>query len=334
MKFKIKYADKIVGIFTIIGLLSISVLLIFMGINQRWFATNYYYNTKFLSADGIKVGMPIKYKGFQIGQIDKIRLSKTNEVEVDFYIYGEYIDVITPNTIIQKSVSPIGLGSDILIHPGLPAEEHIPENSFILSYNLPEAKALIDSGAVVIAQGDSTITNIINQINPVLSNLTFLLDSINKTLKGEGDIPAGKIIKNVEGITADLDVILSQMSGRIEKLLTDIQNMAENLSKVSTNLSDPNNSVTAITTDNREIYNQIDEILKNLNNTMTELNNFAIYINESTPQLTGILEEGRGALKEGTAVMEGLKNNPLLRKGITQQKEQTDTQYNRREEEF
>ncbi|MCL2706424.1 MAG: MlaD family protein [Spirochaetaceae bacterium] len=323
MKFKIKYADKIVGIFIIIGFLSISVFLIFIGINQRWFSKNYYYNTKFLTADGLKVGMPIKYKGFQIGIIDKVRLGKENDVEVDFYLYGEYIDIIVPNTIIQKITSPIGLGSDIIIHPGPSSAEHIPENSYIPSFNMPEAKALIEAGLVDISGGD----NIIDQLTPVISNLTLLLESLDKTLKGEADISAGLIVKNFEGITTEI-------ADNIKNIFKDVENIIKNISTLSNDIADPNNSIAAITKDDSEIYRQIDEILINLNNTIAELNDFINYLNNSTPQITGVLEESRGALKEGTAVMEGLKNNPLLKKGITQQKEQEGTQFSIREEIF
>ena len=323
MKFKIKYADKIVGIFIIIALLSISVFLIFMGINQRWFAANYSYNTKFLSADGLKVGMPIKYKGFQIGLIKKVRLGKENNVEVDFYIYGEYIDVITPNTIIQKTTSPIGLGSDIIIHPGPPSTEHIPENSYIPSFNMPEAKTLIEAGLVYIETGEG----LLDQLGPVVTNFNNFLDSLNKTLKGDETISTGKIIKNTEEMT-------TEFAGSIEKIVKDIAGITKNINILSANIANPNNSITALTKDNGKLYEQIDEIIFNLNKTMAELSEFTAYINMSKPQITGILEESRGALKEGTAVMEGLKNNPLLKKGITQQKEQEGTQYSIREEDF
>ena len=319
MKFKIKYADKIVGIFTIIGVLFISLLLVFMGINQRWFAKNYYYTTRFLSADGIRPGMPIKYRGFQIGQINRVSLNKNNEVEVDLFIFGEYIEIITPNTIIQKIVSPIGLGSDILIHPGPPTGGHIPENSFIPSLNLPEARALIEAGFVDIPV-DTTITNIIEQVS-------HFLDSLDRVVKGEETISTGKIVKNFEEITSDIATVFSQTSEEIEGIIKD-------LNIILNNLSDPNNSITAITSDNRELYDNIDGILTNLNNITKELNSFANFMNRSTPQVTGVLEESRGALREGTAVMEGLKNNPLLRGGITQQKEQESSQFSIRQEEF
>lgn len=351
MKFKIKYADQVVGIFVILAIISVSVLLIFMGINQRWFSKNYYYNTRFLSADGLKVGMAIKLKGFQIGQIDKISLSSRNEVEAVFYIYSEYIDKILPNTIIQKTTNPVGIGSDLLIHPGKGAGEPLPEFSFIPSYNLPEARELINSGAVDIPQGDSTVTRIINQIDPLLFKINLLLDTItelsstvNKTIIGEDKGPAGKIVKNVEGITSELNKILSETSKQIADLLSNLNNMSGNFSLMSDHLADPtgiipklmgpDGSAAAILNDDRQLYYQLTSILENLDRTMIELNNFTAYLNQSTPQITGILEESRGALKEGTAVLEGLKNNPLLRKGITQQRVQADTLQSTREEDF
>jgi len=351
MKFKIKYADQIVGIFVILAFVSVSVLLIFMGINQRWFSKNYYYHTRFLSADGLKIGMAIKLKGFQIGQIDTINLSSKNEVEAEFYIYSEYIDKILPNTIIQKTTSPVGIGGDLLIHPGKGTGTALPEYSFIPSYNLPEARALIESGVVDIPQGDDTITRIIGQIDPLLFKVNLLLDTItslsstiNSTLKGDDKGPSGQILRNVEGITAELNVILAETSGQIEGLLNNLDNMSGNFSKMSDHLADPtglipkllgpDGSAAALLNDDMKLYDQIYGILENLNKTTNELNKFTIYLNQSSPQLSGILEESRSALKEGTAVLEGLKNNPLLRKGITQQHEQPDTLQSRREEDF
>lgn len=351
MKFKIRYADQIVGVFILIAVVSISLLLIFMGINQRWFAKNYYFNTRFLSADGLKVGMAIKLKGFQIGQINKIKLSNNNEVEVDFYIYSEYIDKIVPSTIIQKTTSPVGLGSDILIHPGIAGGDHLPEFSFIPSFNLPEARSLIAAGAVAIPQVDNTITRIINEIDPLLFKINLLLDTItqlsqtvNVALKGEDSGPTGKIITNVAGITEELNIILAETSERIAVLLDNFQYISGNLSSMSDHISDPtgivpkllgpDGSAAAFLDDDQALYRQISSIIESLNKTMIEVNKFTVYLNSSTPQLTGIFEESRGALREGTAVLEGLKNNPLLRKGITQQKDQQDTIRSSRQEDF
>ncbi|MCL2293609.1 MAG: MlaD family protein [Spirochaetes bacterium] len=304
MKFKIRYADKIVGIFTITGILCIALLLIFMGINQRWFAKNYHFYTRFLSADGLRAGLPVKYRGFQIGQIRRVRLID-NQVIADFYIYDIYINIITPNTIIQKIVSPIGLGgSDIIIHPGPPSPEHIPENSFIPSFNIPEGRALIEAGLVDVSQAGNAI---IDEAAAAISELTVLLNSINRTLEGEESISSGMIVRNIESLTTTL----SQASSDIEGIIRNINVLSDDIAN-----------------------SHIDELLANLNQILIEVSDFTNFLNRSTPQLTGVLEEGRGALREGTAVMEGLRNNPLLRRGITQQREQVGTQHSLRREEF
>ncbi len=42
MKFKIKFADQIVGLFIIIALVLFGTIVIMLGINQRWFSKNYH----------------------------------------------------------------------------------------------------------------------------------------------------------------------------------------------------------------------------------------------------------------------------------------------------
>ncbi len=47
MKFKIRFADQIVGLFLLVGVLGVAAILILIGINQRWFAKNYYFTSRF-----------------------------------------------------------------------------------------------------------------------------------------------------------------------------------------------------------------------------------------------------------------------------------------------
>ena len=351
MKFKIQFADQIVGLFTILAVLCISVLLIFMGINQRWFSKNYYFNTRFLSAERLKIGMPIKLKGFEIGQINKIRLSEENQVDVEFYIYKEYYEKIKPNSIIRHLVSPIGLGSDLVFYPGKYTGNPLEERSFIPSYNLKEAQSLIRENAVDIPQGDDTVSRIIYQLDPILANINMLIESfttlsnsMNTAVKGELEGPVGTTIDNIASITTNLKIIISETTNRIKTLLDNIVNITGNVGTLTSNISDPeglipilmgeDGSAAALFTDNKELYNNINDILVNLNKMTDELNKFTVYLNQSTPQITGVLEESRGALKEGKNVLEGLKNNPLLRGGITEIKNQEDTFYNQRDEDF
>ena len=49
---------------------------------------------------------------------------------------------------------------------------------------------------------------------------------------------------------------------------------------------------------------------------MEELHEAMRFMNESTPEITVLMDETTSALTEGEKVMQGLKNNPLLRGGI------------------
>jgi phospholipid/cholesterol/gamma-HCH transport system substrate-binding protein len=106
MRFRIRFADKIVGIFILLAILGVAAALILLGLNQRWFARNYAYWSRFASAEGLSAGMPIKLKGFEIGRVDEIRLGRDNLVEMEFHVYDTYHDKVMPGSVLEKASSP------------------------------------------------------------------------------------------------------------------------------------------------------------------------------------------------------------------------------------
>ena len=94
MKFKIKYADQIVGLFIIVALAMLAVIVILVGVNQRWFAKDYSFWTVFSSANGVSPGTAIVMNGFTVGKIDKISLNDDNKVDVYFHIYDTYYNLV------------------------------------------------------------------------------------------------------------------------------------------------------------------------------------------------------------------------------------------------
>jgi len=142
MKFKIKYADQIVGLFVVIALVLFGTIIIMLGVNQRWFSKNYRFKTIFSSASSIAPGTGIFMKGFQVGKIDKIELNGNNMVDVDFNIYDTYYPKVLEYSLLELSVSPIGLGSQLLFHPGL-GTRLMEEGAFMYTADSPEGKAII-----------------------------------------------------------------------------------------------------------------------------------------------------------------------------------------------
>ena len=93
--------------------------------------------------------------------------------------------------------------------------------------------------------------------------------------------------------------------------------------------------------DDNRLYDQITAIIADvedsiasLRGSIAEVQEFTAYLNTTQPQISGLLEEGRQTLDTGQDVLEGLRNNPLLRGGIPEEQEQQTTFQGIRDEEF
>ncbi len=112
MRFAVKHADKIVGFFVLLAVLGLVVVIIFLGANQHWYTRNIPFYTVFGSAKGLVRGMPITYKGFEIGKVSSIDLDENDTVVVQFYVYDTYYPKVTLRSVIELASNP--LGSSIL----------------------------------------------------------------------------------------------------------------------------------------------------------------------------------------------------------------------------
>ena len=79
---------------------------------------------------------------------------------VSFYVLDEYIDRVSEGSIVELSVSPIGLGSSFIFYPGN-SSKIIDDDSYIPEKATAEAKELIKDGKVV---GVFTLTDLVNAI--------------------------------------------------------------------------------------------------------------------------------------------------------------------------
>src|SRR5574344_1845569 len=141
MKFKIKYADKIVGFFSIAVFAALIVLVFSIGSKQNWFEKKYHFRTQFDTASNISAEMAWQYKGFTIGKISKVEL-KDDQVWADGYILGKYREYATYGSLVELVVSPIGLGTQFVFHPGN-ASTPLEENSVVYRTDSVEGKKYI-----------------------------------------------------------------------------------------------------------------------------------------------------------------------------------------------
>ena len=348
MKFRLRFAEQITGLFVLGAIALVAVVLIFIGINKRWYIDDPEFFSKFNSAEGLNRSMPIRFKGFQVGRVDNMKLLDDDTVEVWFTIYREYHTRIKENTVIELATNPFNLGGGLLLHPGKYVTAPIPSGSYIPSLDFPDGIKLVKDGLVETKSSDEiskmmgSVGEILTQINEeTLPSVNKLLRDVDAIATGTDTGPMGNVVKNVEDITREAADIMAEIALRSNELVGAITDMSESLTG---ELSDPaglvkklfadDSSVAFLLDDKMAIYSQIDSILNGIDDSIQQVNGITKYINDTTPQLTGLIEETRATLGQGKEVLEGLKNNPILRGGISEVKEQPGTLRGYRDEDF
>lgn len=358
MKFRIKFAQQVVGTFILLALVLLAVTLILMGVNQRWFAKNYSFHSKFQSAEGLSLGMSIKLRGFEIGKLSRIELTEGNRVIVNLDIYDTYYPKVKPNSVLELVSSPIGIGGGLVFLPGKNTEPPMKEFEYIPSTDSPEGKELVDKGLVDKLPGNEAITGIINQVEPLLKDVhttvlgvNQLLAQVNSALEGtSGKLAPGMVgqlqtlLGGINSTIMNVNETIVMAAGHTDQILANVGSISTDIARVTADIEDskglipklldPKGSMATLLDDNNAIYNQIQGLLRQLNDTLKEVNTFTRFINKQSPQITGIMEESKQAIKQTQDVLEGLSNNPLLKGGITERKAQGDTFRAFREEDF
>ena len=348
MKFRIRYAEQITGVFILIAIAMSAVVLVYMGINQRWFEQDPVFFSKFKSAEALKVGTSITFKGFQIGQVDSLKLLDDDTVEVRFRIFNKYHSKVKENSVLQLTTYPFGIGGGLLFHPGNNDKGPLPEGSFVPSLDFSLGQEIVKKGLVKTIEKDqlgqymSSVSDILAQVEGIANQINQeTLPLVNGILEGKDPGPIGAALANVEAVSGEALAMTRDLSLKTSAILSNIQELSSNLNK---NLSDPaamvksfiaeDGSIGMMLDDQGLLFKRIDDILIGINGTLNEINSFAGYLNETTPELSGLLEESRKALSESKDVLEGIKNNPLIRGGISGKKEQPTTFQSYRDEDF
>lgn len=357
MKFRIKHADRIVGLFIVVAAFLLCVGVVALGANQRWFAKNYRFETKVGSASGLSNGMPILMKGFQVGKIRRLRLNDQNEVDVAFVIYDTYYGKARENSLLELVTSPIGLGSQLLFHPGK-AASLMKEGSFVPMADSDEGQRLIDEGLVDIPPKDDTVTRLLANVNPLLENLNKTVVTLNRTLTevnralaGQSAGPLGQVVAGAADTVSNIDELVAGVKDQAQSLVSKANDLADSLTRISGNLEatseamrdptglvprllDPKGSIKTILDDKNAMYNSLMSSLAATQESLANIKAMTASLNAQMPTVAAALAETQETLRQAQDVLVGLKNNPILKGGIPERKEQTQLYQSLRDGEF
>jgi len=350
MKFRIRHADRIVGAFVLVAAAALCGSIILVGANQRWFARDYRFETRFASAAGVAPGTAIYMKGFQIGKIQRITLNEGNEVDATFVVYDDYYPKARKDSVLELVTSPIGLGTQLLFHPGK-AEEVLAEGSFVPLAGSEEGRFLIEEGLVEIPPKDDTITRLLAGINPLIEDLDKTVVTVNRTLTevnralaGQSSGPAGRIVNDAAKAVATAESYVDTLMAQVSDLLKSANAVADNAAAMSAELRDPTGlvprlldakgSVKTLLDDKNVLFDRLTSSLAETEKTLKNVQGITQELRAQMPSIGVAIDEGRTAIKQAQDVLEGLKNNPLLRGGVPERREQQPLYQSLREGEF
>lgn len=346
MKFHIRHAEKVAGLFVIVAALALCGVVFFLGANQRWFGRDYRYTATFDTASGLSVGMSINLKGFKLGTITKLRLSPGNKVEAELVIFDTYIEKVKAGSILELVTSPIGLGTSLLLHPGH-GPGSIAEGSSIPLLGSPEGQALVEAGLVEVPPRDDSVTSIISSVGPLLENANKAVVSLNKTLmeanlalSGKSTGPLGRTLENTAVATAKLGPVmdravvledsLAAIAGNLETLTSAMRDPTGLIPR----LLDPKGSVKTILDDQNALYDSIMASVKGVQASIKSVQAMTASLNAQMPSVAEAIQDAQATIKKAQDVLDGLRNNPLLKGGIPKAAEQTQLYQSMREGEF
>jgi phospholipid/cholesterol/gamma-HCH transport system substrate-binding protein len=333
MKFKIRYADQIVGILTIIAIIMLIFVIFMLGSKQRWFARDYNFHSTFETASGINVGMPLQYKGFTIGKIKSIILDEENRVKVAFYIYDTYYSRAKEGSLIELIVNPIGLGNQFVFHPGN-GTALIAEDSAIPRTDTPEGIAMIEAGMVTVAKRDDTISNLIAQVNPLLTNINDTLSQVNGAFRGTGKGPLAETMSGVATTMTNVSGMTDPTTGSLPAILADVQRITANMEALTEALKDPSGLIPTLLDPDGTMFDSIENSLKAVEGTLVNVEDSSAMMKTQMPQIARMIEDLRIALVKGQDVLEALRNNPILKNGVSEHVQSDSSGTNSRNIEF
>ncbi|MDR1030389.1 MAG: MlaD family protein [Treponema sp.] len=324
MKFRIRFADQIVGVLIIVALFSLLFILFMLGKSQRWFAKDYSYTTYFDTAAGLSGNMPVQYKGFTIGNVKSYRLTPDDRVEVVFFIYEAYIDRVRTGSLVDINVSLIGLGSQFQFHPGL-GQEQLAEGELVPSVQSPEGKQLIKRGLAALPVQDDRITLLINRTTVLLEDTDRVIRLVGDALQGTDTSSLGRTFRNLETTIAqvqglsgtvnqDLDAVLTEVRG----ILGELHPIIANVDTLSHKVLEPEGLVSRVL-DTQEADSVYSSLVSSLRSVSRILGNLDKTSDLLPREAAGIVMEVRTSLKTLEDVLVALTNNPLLKRGIPTQ---------------
>jgi len=338
MTFSLRHSDKMVGIFVLVGLLFLLGALAFVGLNHRWLRRDPEFLSRFDTAEGLSTGLELQFRGFAIGRVKSPALSEGDQVEVVFSVFNEYAERIVAGSVVELAVQPLGFGSSLILYPGREGGQPLAPGSLIPSTDTALGRARLSGGEVERPASRDDVAGLLDTLPPLMCHVDSLIGTLDRfltrldgSLMGSGAEPDGGLLATTTGTIQTVDLAtrrVTELIAQVTRTTEQLDPLLQSLAGLAEKLENPEGLVaTLIGTEGSaaRFFHDDAQLYNHLADSMRELRELMTFLNQSAPEIGVLMQEATVALDESEKVMQGLKNNPLLRGGIPPEMKTGDT---------
>lgn len=321
MKIGTATSDTIVGLFVVIGFLSI-VLMTFV-IRDDLFGGTYEFKASFQSVSGLEYGSPVLVSGIRNGRVNKINYIPQEEQQIlqIFGANGEVIDEITQPVIVTMRVS-----DDIQIYSN--ATVRLVQQGFIGDKRVEIDPGSPDGGILITEKSDPLrsepffdMENVFRKADAIVTDLQATVSSFREFATDDANVIA--IRETIQNLNQSVNKLYDYLESNEENVTASIENfkaISENMVEVTDRVKlfmDEGGRFDTISGDIEktvaELNSDLDELVRITDETINTVNNTVANVDQRSERLTNsaidLMDGTRGDIEKLTANLERTSAN-------------------------
>lgn len=241
-----------VGVFAVIVVLASWWGIKWLG-GQNIFLTNNIYYVYYDDVTGLMESSRVKLRGVEVGNVRSIILLE-DKVKVEIAIEADYADMIPDNSVAEIASAGLMGGMEIYIIQG------------------DSDKAMEDGGTFEGRVRPDMIGSIADKGGELLDNLNVAVTNLNELLEANSE-GLGKLVVNLESVTASIDMILASSTDDIEVVLGDLRTFTAMLSESSSDIETMIENLQSFSGDlaDADLVNKLNTTVESINCVLTTL---------------------------------------------------------------
>jgi phospholipid/cholesterol/gamma-HCH transport system substrate-binding protein len=280
----------------VVALVAALLLVLLSAWRQGWFTPTAHVYVVLPAANGVQAGMPVKVKGFVIGEVDDVRLQDNLDVRVRMRLASAKLALLGADAKVRFGRDgPIG-AKYIDIAPGARAGARLPAEA-----TLPlGAGTEIEDVMATVKAGVEKLTRTLEKLDPILDD-TRTLTAEAAGMRAEVRASLTATLKEIQGMSGELRQTGVRARALVGNIDTDRANVVGDVRKLL-------GEVQATTGDVRSTLHVVQgELTPSLKLARELLGDVRHIAAEARGDVPAIVRSGRAAAQDAADITQGLK---------------------------